>query len=148
MSLSEKIKPAIPKRGLLMVAGVFWTFAGCMLFARGIAGLLPFAKNMYFEIPIGLAGGIVFFLLLFSRISKKHIKRITSIEIERPCMFSFFDVRAYILMTIMISAGVSLRVFKLVDPQILYTFYICMGVPLLMSAFRFYYNWYVYHKPQ
>lgn len=146
MSLSEKLKPSIPKRGLLMVAGIFWTFAGCMLFVRGISGLLPFAENMYYEVPVGLAGGIVFFLLLFSRISKKHIRRIVSIEIERPCMFSFFDVRAYILMTIMISAGVSLRLFKLVDPQILYTFYICMGVPLLMSAFRFYYNWFTYYQ--
>jgi len=148
MSLREKLKPAIPKRGLLMVAGVFWTFAGCMLLGRGVFGLLPFARNMYFEIPVGLVGGIIFFLLLFSRISKKHIKRIISIEIENPCMFSFFDVRAYILMTIMISAGISLRVFSLVDPQILYTFYVCMGVPLLMSAFRFYYNWYTYYKPE
>jgi hypothetical protein len=131
-----------------MVAGIFWTFAGCMLLWRGVSGLLPFGSNMYFEIPIGFAGGIIFFLLLFSRISKKHIKRIIKIEIDKPCMFSFFDVRAYILMTIMISAGVSLRLFKLVDPQILYTFYVCMGVPLLMSAFRFYYNWHIYINPE
>ena len=146
MSLSEKLKPAIPKRGLLMVAGVFWTFAGCMLLSRGVFGLLPFGRNMYFDIPIGLAGGIVFFFVLFQRISKKHIKRMLGITIEKPCFFSFFDVRAYILMTIMISAGVSLRVFNLVPQQILYTFYVCMGVPLLISAFRFYHNWFVYNR--
>ena len=148
MSISEKLKPAIPKRGLLMVAGVFWTFAGCMLLSRGVGGLLPFGKNMLYEIPIGLVGGLVFFFVLFQRISKKHIKRMLGITIERPCFFSFFDVRAYILMTIMISGGISLRVFKVLDPQILFTFYVCMGVPLLMSAFRFYYNWYVYYKQQ
>jgi hypothetical protein len=146
MSLAEKYKPAIPRRGLLMVAGVFWTFAGGMLLWRGLSGLFPFGRNMLYEIPIGIAGGLLFFFLLFQRISKKHVKRMLSIEIDKPCFFSFFDVRAYILMTIMISAGVSLRIFKLVDPQILYTFYVCMGIPLLMSAFRFYYNWYIFNR--
>lgn len=146
MSISQKLKPGIPKRALLAVAGIFWTIGGGMLMWRGVSGLLAYGANIYFEVPLGLLTGWLFFILLFVRISRKHIDRILSIKIKKPCLFSFFDVRGYILMAIMISGGVALRLFNVLNPQVLCTFYITMGVPLLLSAFRFYYNWYIYNN--
>lgn len=146
MSLSQYLKPGVPRRCLLIIAGVLWTIGGGMLITRGVIGLIPHESNAYFEIPLGFVSGILFYLLMFNRISKRHINRILALIPSKPCMFSFFDVKGYIMMTIMISAGVTLRKLELVNPEILFTFYLCMGVPLLLSAFRFYYNWYIYHN--
>lgn len=146
MSLSKSLKPGVPRRWLLMLAGVLWTVGGGMLIIRGVIGLIPHESNAYIEIPLGFLAGLVFYLVLFKRISKKHVNRILALKPSKPCMFSFFDVRGYIMMTIMISAGITLRKLNLVDPEILYTFYVCMGVPLLLSAIKFYYNWYIYNN--
>ena len=131
---------------MLAIAGVFWTFAGGMLLSRGIFGLLDEHANLYIDISIALVGGAIFYWLLFSKISKKHIHRIVGLKPERPCLFSFFNVRSYIMMSIMISGGIALRVSHVMNPQILFSFYICMGIPLLVSSGRFYYHWYIYKK--
>jgi hypothetical protein len=142
----DKHKPTVPKRYLLLVAGFVWTFAGAMLFGRGTAWLLEFGDHLLARYAIALAGGLAFFFLLFSRISIKHIARIHAIDIVRPCIFSFFDFKAYIMMALMITGGVLLRTLKLIEPSILYTFYVCMGTPLLLSALRFYYSFATYKR--
>jgi uncharacterized membrane protein YedE/YeeE len=44
-------------------------------------------------------------------------------------------------MAIMISGGITLRLSGLVNPEIIYTFFLCMGIPLLVSAWRFFYSY-------
>jgi len=139
-----KFKPSVPKRHLLLVAGIVWTFAGCMLFTRGAFYLVNSGNYLFWRFLIGLIAGMAFYFALFTRISHKHINRIRNIEIVDPCMFSFFNLRSYFMMAIMISAGVSLRKFDLIDKNILYNFYVCMGMPLLISASRFYHAWFTY----
>jgi uncharacterized ferredoxin-like protein len=45
------------------------------------------------------------------------------------------------MMTIMITAGITLRKLDIINREILYTFYLVMGIPLLASAFRFFFTW-------
>ncbi|MEI6123021.1 MAG: hypothetical protein WCQ95_05265 [Bacteroidota bacterium] len=146
MTFFEKIKPGVPKRWLLAIAGVFWTFAGGMLLWRGLSGLIVAHASFIPDLLYSLAGGVLFYILLFSRISRKHVNRIIGLKSEKPCMFSFFNIKSYLLMSIMISGGVLLRIFNVVDHQILYSFYVCMAIPLLVSSVRFYYNWFIYQK--
>lgn len=134
----------IPHRFLLLVAGLAWTLAGGMLLGRATFWLLKFGDHLVLRYAIAVAGGLVFFLALFSRISRKHVARIRAIDDLRPSIFSFFDRKSYAMMALMILAGVALRTFKLVDPSILYTFYACMGTPLLLSAVRFYHSFATY----
>ena len=68
----------------------------------------------------------------------KHITRIQNIQEQKPCIFSFFNGRSYLLMSIMITAGVTLRLSGMVPIGYLSLFYIAMGTPLLISALRFY----------
>jgi len=79
---------------------------------------------------------------MFDRISSKHVNRIKSIEIERPIVFSFFNLKSYLMMFSMITMGVSLRLSGLVAPAHLAMVYVTMGIPLLMSSFRFYYTFF------
>lgn len=139
-------KPAVPKRYLLMTAAIVWTLAGSMLLFRGFSILLISPQLRWLKIILSLCSGILFFVFLFSKISLKHTQRIIDMPIERPCVFSFFNLRSYIMMTVMIGMGITLRKTGLVPLQYLSCFYVAMGTPLLLSAFRFYYNSILYKK--
>jgi len=142
----KAIKPGIPKWYLLFVAAFMWTFAGGMLFLRGFSMLILFPRLLWIKILISIIAGLIFYILLFSKISLKHTQRILKMEIEKPCFFSFFNFRSYIMMVIMICIGVTLRKTGIVPIEYLSVFYVTMGIPLSMSAFRFYYNGFRYQK--
>ncbi len=138
-TLLQSLKPGIPKRYLLFVAAIAWTFAGGMLLFRGFTFMNSQTSWLWAKISVSFIGGIVFYFVLFSKISLKHIRRIVNLEYERPCAFSFFDWKSYGLMAIMISSGVLLRMSGIIPVAYLSVFYIAMGTPLFISAFRFYY---------
>lgn len=141
INLLEKIKPGVRKRTLLLIAGCAWSIAGGILIFRSLLYLIMENHNLVMEIVIGVVFGALFYILLFARISKRHITRITLIKIDNPCFFSFFNFRSYLLMAIMISGGITLRMSGLVNSGIIYTFFLCMGIPLLVSAWRFFYSY-------
>jgi hypothetical protein len=141
MKFLEKIKPGVKKRTLLLIAGCAWSIAGGILISRSLSHLIGVNHHLAIEIGTGIVFGSLFYLLLFARISKKHITRINLIEIDNPCFFSFFNFRSYLLMAIMISGGIMLRLSGLINPEIIYTFFLCMGIPLLVSAWRFFYSY-------
>ena len=139
-SLLQIINPSLPKRYLLLVAAVVWTFAGVMLFFRGISILRYYnTPNLTEEVGCVLAG-ILFYVFVFSAISLKHINRILNLTTERPVIFSFFNKRSYQMMALMICCGISLRMSRIVPIEYLALFYITMGTPLLLSAIRFFYR--------
>ena len=141
MKFLEKIKPGVKKRTLLLIAGCAWSIAGGILISRSLSHLISVNHHLAMEIGTGIVFGSLFYLLLFARISKKHINRINLIEIDNPCFFSFFNFRSYLLMAIMISGGITLRLSGLINLEIIYTFFLCMGIPLLVSAWRFFYSY-------
>jgi hypothetical protein len=141
INLLEKIKPGVQKRKLLLIAGCAWSIAGGILIFRSLFYLIGVNHLLFMETGIGVLFGGLFYILLFARISKKHITRINLIKIDNPCFFSFFNFRSYLLMAIMISGGITLRLSGLVNSEIIYTFFLCMGIPLLVSAWRFFYSY-------
>ena len=139
-SILNTLKPSLPKRYLLFVAAVVWTFAGGMLLFRGFSVLKFSSTGIVVEEAVSIIVGVVFYIFMFSHISLKHIVRIQNNPIERPCLFSFFNWRSYILMSTMISLGVTLRLSGWVPVQYLSLFYVTMGTPLFLSSLRFYVN--------
>ena len=137
-SILNTLKPSVPKRYLLFVAAVVWTFAGGMLLFRGFSVLRFNSTGILIEEAVSIILGVVFYIFMFSRISLKHIVRMQNNPLERPCVFSFFNWRSYILMSTMISFGVTLRVTGIVPIQYLSVFYVIMGTPLFLSSVRFY----------
>jgi hypothetical protein len=145
-SIYKILKPGIPKRYLLLVAAFVWTFAGGMLLFRGLSTLILFPRLLWLKIIVCTTAGVIFYIVLFSRISRKHIQRIIRMQIERPCLFSFFNLRSYIMMTLMICLGITLRKTGVIPLEYLSAFYVAMGIPLLLSSFRFYYNSILFKK--
>lgn len=138
MSFAEKFKPAVKKRTLLYIAGCVWCFAGSILITRALISLIEIQHMLSLELFLGIIGGLCFYIFLFTKISKKHITRISLIKADLPCFFSFFNFKSYVLMTVMVTGGIILRNSHIIDPEYLYTFYLAMGVPLLFSGFRFF----------
>jgi len=147
MNLLQALVPRIPKRFLLFVAAMVWTFAGGMLLFRGLM-LFRGSEHYWLRLIISITGGFLFYRFLFSRISKKHTTRIRGLSHERPCLFSFFNIKSYILMSIMITAGITLRKSGIIPQDYLSVLYVTMGIPLFISAFRFYFAGAVYRDPE
>ena len=139
MLLLQTLKPVTSRRNLLFIAALVWTFAGGMLLTKGI--LMGIQTDfMLVRIVASMIAGAVFYSILFSKISNKHIARIIRLKNDRPCIFSFFNFRSYLMMTVMISMGVFLRKSGIISPFYLSILYVTMGIPLFASAFRFYYS--------
>lgn len=130
--------PRVSKRYLLLVAALVWTFAGGMLLFRGYSLNSPLPVGWWLKLLACIVSGLLFFKLLFNRISAKHVHRIQNLPTERPVVFAFFNLRSYLMMFSMITLGVTLRKSGVVQPEYLSFMYITMGIPLLMSSFRFY----------
>jgi hypothetical protein len=140
----QQLTPRIARRYLYFVAALVWTFAGSMLLFRGVLLFMDDDYLIWFRLTISLIAGFLFYRLLFSKISRKHTTRIAGMQLEKPCLFSFFNFRSYILMTLMITAGISLRKSGVLPPVYLSVIYVTMGIPLFVSSFRFYYAFAVY----
>ncbi|NVO01865.1 MAG: hypothetical protein HXX09_04115 [Bacteroidetes bacterium] len=146
MGFFNKFKPGIPKRHLLLIAGFVWLFAGGMLSYRGYSSHISASTLDFLEVILCIGIGIAFYFIMFSKISLKHITRIVNIKLVNPCIFSFFNLRSYFLMILMISGGISLRVFHVIDIKYISLFYIVMSTPLLISSFRFFHTYIFYDK--
>lgn len=140
------IKPGVPKRYLMFLAAFVWTFAGGMLLYKGSVFLRQSGGHLWLKLIISAFAGILFYLGMFSKISLKHARRIINLKPEKPCLFSFFNVKSYILMSVMISMGIFLRTSGLVPVAYLSVLYVTMGIPLFSSAFRFYYFAFLFNK--
>ena len=145
-SILHRLKPGIPKRALLFLAGGVWTFAGIMLLWRGVLLLSENPNHLIIKLIFCMITGGLFYYFIFDKISAKHTNRIKSLPYDRPCAFSFFNWRSYLMMALMISMGVTLRKIGIVPTEYMAPFYIVMGTPLLISAIRFYKNGILYHK--
>ncbi len=141
MNIFQKYKPSVSRHNLLFIAGLAWTTAGGILAGRGLSYLFHHGQYLGWRLAGGLVFGMIFYVMLFAKISKSHIRRIKGLNIPYPCAFSFFNLRGYLLMAIMISGGILLRTLDVINKAWLYNFYITMGVPLLVSASRFFYFW-------
>lgn len=138
--LINTCKPGTSRRNLLFIAAFVWTFAGVMLLTKGVVMMGLQTDFLLVRIIASIIGGSLFYAILFSKISNKHILRIIRLENDRPCVFSFFNFRSYIMMAVMIAMGVFLRKSGIVSPFYLSVLYVTMGIPLFVSALRFYYS--------
>lgn len=137
MSFFQKYAPRVPKTLLLLFAGIVWCFAGYQILNIGVSDMVS-----HWNIPVLdlIAAAVVFtafFLFVFSKMVRKHHKRICGYEKERICMFAFFDVKGYIIMSCMITFGILLRNSHVVPPLYLGTFYTGLGTSLAVAGICF-----------
>jgi len=133
----ERLNPAVPRHFLYAIAGLLWTLAGGLLCVRGAAWLgtfhfLAIASIEAASILLAAAG----YVYLFAGIVRKNVIRIARLP-ERACVFAFTAWRGYVMIGIMMTAGISLRSSS-IPPYYLSLPYTSMGAILIAGSVAFY----------
>ena len=133
----HKFKPGVPKSVLLAVGASVWAFAAYRMLTLGIRVIEHTALHHWLNYLIGVIGFVPFFILVFRKVSRRYVNRIISHKQTRPCIFGFFDLRGYLLMSLMITAGILVSHWKVIPELYKGTFFISLGLSLLASAAYF-----------
>ncbi|MDR1184225.1 MAG: hypothetical protein LBK67_05465, partial [Coriobacteriales bacterium] len=113
---------------LILAAAVVWLAAGVSVVSVGVTtAVAPWTFTM------ALAALIVYilFLVMFLRISHKHIRRIQGYTEDLVNLFKFFDAQSYIILAVMIGLGVAVRISGLVPDFAIALFYSGLGLALV-----------------
>lgn len=130
----QSLKPGVPKPVLIALGAALWGFAAYRILKMGFIFIERHALHHFVNYLIGVAGFVPFFLLVFRKVSLRYIKRIKSLPQSRPCLFAFFDLQGYIMMTFMITMGIAFSHWKIIPELYKGTFFISLGLSLLASS--------------
>lgn len=127
----------VKKRTLLAVAGFVWLMAGINVARLGVlsyqklAGIT--AVHVLLSLVVFCAFGCMFFWM-----SIKHSNRIQGYrEAFRP-IWHFFDLKAYLIMAVMMGGGIWLRSSGLVPDVFIAVFYTGLGCALGLAGVLFF----------
>ncbi|MBI5471879.1 MAG: hypothetical protein HY961_05995 [Ignavibacteriae bacterium] len=135
-----KYNPAIPRRWLLIVAGLLWTSVGTMLCLRAIGWLDVLHDDMAPLFALcGFLIAIVAHRFMLTKAARRNANRISSLP-ERACMFAFTTWRGYLMIGGMVALGLLLRNSSF-PREYLAVLYSAMGGALVLSSFVFYYTY-------
>ena len=138
----------LSKQHLLYVATIVWLFAGLMLISRGANQIYEQGIYLLTKSIIAVVSGLLFYFLMFRKISMKHILRIMNMTENMVPFYAFFNRRSYFMMISMILLGIIIRKTGFIPIEYLSVFYISMGLPLFISSIRFLYYAINYNKSQ
>ena len=126
----------VKKRKLLAVAGCVWLIAGINVARLGILsyGKLPQIRALYMLLSLAV---FCAFGLMFFKMSIKHTKRIKGYGEEFRPVWHFFDLKAYIIMAVMMGGGIWLRASGLVPDVFIAVFYTGLGCALALAGVLF-----------
>lgn len=126
----------VNKQVLLYTAGGVWIFAGANILRIGIVTWLSDSQFWLFKVCEATIIFLLFFNLVFKRLFYKHSERIAQKE-GKSCPFSFFDVKGWIVMTFMITFGITIRTFHLLPNAFISVFYTGLSIALIVTGFLF-----------
>lgn len=126
----------VKKETLLLLAGVVWTIAGLNILRIGVFSYRPYVS--FGNLGISLLVFLVFQIGIFGKLVRKHTKRILSYEEERKQWFHFFDRKSFLIMAIMMSAGIYFRVCGYIPVVWIAVFYSGLGMALCMAGIAFF----------
>ncbi len=125
------------KKTLIITAGVIWMCVGCGLIIFASRWVIEFEKDYNWVFAsLGVLLGIVVYYFGFTKIVDKNLSRISKLH-DHPNVFTFMPIKSYFLIILMISMGHVIRNSSL-PRHYLAVVYICMGLALLISSFRYF----------
>lgn len=129
----------VKKQNLLLLAGIVWMIAGFNVLR---IGLETYAEHrMIINYAITLMVFLVFWFMVFHKLTIKHTKRIHEFEEELQLFYKFFDLKSFLIMVFMISFGIIIRKFRLLPERFIAVFYTGLGAALFMAGVLFTWNW-------
>lgn len=133
----QKVKPAVHKKYLILLAGIAWFGVGIMLADKAISWFIETQVQLFVYFAIGFGLSLVIHHFGFLRIADKNLKRIAEMKGGLRCAFSFIRWQSYVLILIMISFGIILRNSGL-PMQFVGIVYLTIGLSLIFSSIRYF----------
>ena len=139
MQTLYKLKPAVKKFWLQLLAGLMWSGVGVMLVRFAWRWLTEVELSTEVLLLIaGLALATAIYVWGFSKLARKNICRIKAIPEQKPCLFAFQAWTSYPLVAVMIAMGIYLRVYSPFPHQLLAIAYLGLGGSLFGSSLHYY----------
>lgn len=126
----------VKKHVLLAIAGCVWLIAGFNVARLRIIAYEEILQIKPYYIVLSLAVFCAFGLMFFS-MSFKHKKRINGYEEDYRPFWNFFDLKAYVIMIVMIGGGIGLRYSGLIPDECVAMFYTGLGCALSLAGILF-----------
>ena len=122
---------------LLLIAGALWSLAAAMVLRVGLPLLVEVAPDLPIVLPLAVAVFLAFYVLVFSRLLRKHTIRIRSSTADRLPVWKVFNASSWVIMGVMVIAGMVLRVSHALPDWVVAFFYSGLGTALLLCGVRF-----------
>lgn len=129
----------VKKQNLLLLAGIVWMIAGFNVLWIGLETYAEY--RMIINYAITLMVFLVFWFMVFHKLTIKHTKRIHEFEEELQLFYKFFDLKSFLIMAFMISFGIIIRKFRLLPDRFIAVFYTGLGAALFMAGVLFTWNY-------
>lgn len=124
----------VKKQYLLLIACLVWTIAGANIVR---IGLEAYVKHVtVWNIVLSVVVFVLFQWFVFGKLVKKHTARIIGYE-GKKWFIKFFDLKAFMIMAVMMSGGIWLRVSGWAPDRFIAVFYSGLGVSLVLAGILF-----------
>lgn len=130
------MKYGVSKQGLLIIAGCVWIIAGANILYIGLSTGLDKPGYWLPKITEITVIFLLFFTFVFKRLFEKHTKRIEK-KGNKSCPFSFFDIKGWLIMCVMITFGIVSRKFHLFPDTFISVFYTGLSLALIITGILF-----------
>lgn len=140
------MKYGVNRQVLLITAGIVWIIAGANILRIGVTTWLNNTQGWLFKSCEATVVFLLFFILVFRGLYYKHTRRIEQKKNEKNCPFAFFDAKGWIIMTFMISVGITVRTFHLLPDSFISVFYTGLALALIVTGVLFLVYWWKRRK--
>lgn len=140
------MKYGVNRQVLLITAGIVWIIAGANILRIGIMTWMKTDIDWMFKIGEVTIVFLLFFVFVFKKLYYKHTQRIEQKKEDKNCPFAFFDVKGWIIMTFMISLGITVRSLHLLPDSFISVFYTGLSIALIVTGILFLRYWWLKRK--
>ena len=133
------MKYKVKKLNLLRIANIVWTIAGLNVLIIGVESYTKYLNLMNLLLTIVVF--CIFWFMVFHKLVIKHTNRILSYREDKQYFWCFFDVKSFIIMAVMMTGGITIRIFHLLPQRFIAVFYTGLGTALFIAGLLFGYNY-------
>ena len=137
------MKYGVSRSTLLITAGVVILVPRINKKKNGIICWLGDRQYWLFKVCEASLIFLLFFAFIFQKLYNKHTRRISLKKERNNCPFSFFDIRGWIIMVLMILMGITIRDLRLLPGSFIAVFYTGLSVALSATGIRFLRFWWI-----
>ncbi|WP_368251666.1 hypothetical protein [Enterococcus sp. 2201sp1_2201st1_B8_2201SCRN_220225] len=124
----------VNQKTLLLFAGIVWLVVGGNVLKIGLEAYQN--QLNWGSLLLSILVFFLFWLLVFGPLTQKHQARILGYG-EKQYFWRFFDGKAFVIMAVMITGGISIRRWHLLPASFIAFFYTGLGAALSLAGLLF-----------